>query len=108
MKGENSNPAVLEPVYGKEYMLVERIGGAQLHGFLRDFKGVFIGCRPNETGEFLSVEYPEGFLFAAKDGEGQISIYMQRSDVLREMWLSEGDDGPSWPEGIEVYKFDGK
>ena len=56
MKGENSNPAVLEPVYGKEYMLVERIGGAQLHGFLRDFKGVFIGCRPNETGEFLSVE----------------------------------------------------
>ncbi len=108
MANANSEFNRVVPIYGKEHDLVEMVRGTQMYGSLRNFKGVFIGKNPNETDYFFRVNFPEGFLFAGRDKEGNLGIYMQRSEVLTEMWLSEGSDGPSWPEGIEVSRFEGK
>ena len=97
----------ISPEYGKAYTLVEYSSKA-FDGYNR-FKGIYIGFNPNETEWFYKIDSLEGYVFAARTGENnEFEIYCSRSDELKEDWLSEGDDGPEYPIGIQVSKVEVK
>jgi|TARA_Y100000034_G_scaffold820_1_gene985 hypothetical protein len=97
----------VKPRYGKVYNLIEpRKGGGMFPGF-RKFKGVYLGSNPVITHWCLRTESAEGHVFVTRSSEGNIEVYHQRNPTLKETWLSDGEDGPCWPEGIEVSEFNG-
>ena len=95
----------ISPKYGDVYNLLEANHAPVMYQGYRKFEGVYLGFKPNKTSEWLKIVGSEGHVFVGKNDEGEIAIYCQRNNQLKETWFSEGEDGPCWPEGINVSKL---
>lgn len=60
-----------------------------------DFIGLYLGNYQ------LFKKNPEEMIFAIKDKSGNYHLYSSKDGLM--IWHSEGDDGPEWPAGIQVY-----
>jgi len=95
------------PVIGTEYELF--LGFDEL-GTARQVKAAYLGYKTSETHWFLGISSPEGHIFGRQSPDNNLEIYCIRDNekVLRETWLSDGEDGPEWPVGFGAEKFAGQ
>ncbi len=98
----------ITPVFGEMYSLY--ISSERSSDVIREIKAVYIGHKPSITPYYLRLEFPEGHHFAVKSPEGNLEIYVVRSNdrKLKELFFCDGDDEPSYSVGIVASRVDFK
>ncbi|MBX4211843.1 hypothetical protein KW787_00095 [Candidatus Pacearchaeota archaeon] len=95
----------IKPEVGRVYPLY--VPGREYLSSGKTQPAVYIGKHPATTHLFLRMEKPEGHVFARFSEQSEIEIYCARTNntTLKEVWESEGEDGPCWPIGIETSRL---
>ena len=91
----------IKPRVGRGYLLF------RVDSFMKQqFDGFYIGRLPVTTELFLTLERPEGHLFAVKDKKNGIEIYCIRETNEKVRMMLEYDEhgNPEWPIGFPVHK----
>jgi hypothetical protein len=89
--------------YGKAKELY--LGPKTYMGSGETIEAFYIGYRVPATEPIFLAHMPEGHIFVRMNDEGNLEMYCTRSEKARLLYMSDGEDEPSYSVGIPVQEF---